>query len=150
MSAVPASLVCQRIREQVSLELDGELSQLERRMLSSHLSRCADCGTYADEVTMFTDALRSAPLEALERPVVLRRPRRHVAARLQVGVAAALAFAAFGLGSQLATSGSQSPSLSRFDRTPNLSPPPSVLEKEQAILNVVRPGLTLPPPGSVL
>ncbi|MGH3132326.1 MAG: zf-HC2 domain-containing protein [Gaiellaceae bacterium] len=93
------------MREQVSLQLDGELSQLERRMLSAHLARCADCREYADDVAAFTDKLRYAPLERLERPVVVRMPRRVSTARLQAGIAAAFAFAALGLGSQLAQSG---------------------------------------------
>lgn len=105
MTAVRPSLVCQRVREQVSLQLDDELSQLERRMLASHLARCAVCEAYAAEVTTFTEALRSAPPVVLERPVVVQRPRRLTGVRLQAGVAAALAFAALGLGSQLATSG---------------------------------------------
>ena len=43
MSAVYPLSVCARVREQVSLELDGELSQLEQRMLAAHLERCAAC-----------------------------------------------------------------------------------------------------------
>jgi anti-sigma factor RsiW len=142
--------VCQRVREQVSLQLDNELSQLEVRMLDAHLARCADCHAYAEDVRGFTHELRSAPPEVLGRPVVIERRRRYVAARLQIGVAAALAFAALGLGSQLAATEPSSPSLSRFEGKPNLSPSMAVLEKEQAILSVVKPGRTLPPPGSVL
>ena len=102
MSAVPSSSSCQRVREQVSLLLDDELSQLERRMLGAHLRRCADCSAYADEVTTFTDQIRYAPMESLSRQIVVQRRRRIPAMRLQAGVAAALAFAALGLGSQLA------------------------------------------------
>lgn len=135
MNAVPAPPVCQRIREQLSLELDGELSQLEQRMLTSHLSRCVECSAYADELTTFTDALRSAPLEELERPVVLPRPRRQIAARLQVGVAAGLAFVALGLGTQLSLGPSSDfadfESVSRF---PSLSE----LEREVAMIEALR------------
>lgn len=151
MSAVRPSVVCKRVREQVSLQLDGELSELERRMLESHLARCTECHAYAADVRMLTEQIRSAPLEALERPVVVRRQRILTIARLQVGIAAGLAVAALGLGSQLAVSSeSQRPSLARFEGRANLSPPASVLEREQAILDVVRPGVTLPSPGSVL
>jgi predicted anti-sigma-YlaC factor YlaD len=86
----------------VSLLLDDELSQLERRMLDAHLRRCPDCSAYADDVTTFTDQIRFAPMETLSRQVVVQRRRRIPAMRLQAGVAAALAFAALGLGSQLA------------------------------------------------
>jgi anti-sigma factor RsiW len=151
MTAVRPSLVCRRVREQVSLQLDNELSQLERRMLDAHLTRCSECALYADDVRRFTGEIREAPLEPLRRPVVVERRGRYVAARLQIGVAAALAFAALGLGTQLASSTeSGDASLSRFEGAPNLSPPPAVLEREQAILQVVKPGTPLPRPGTVL
>jgi len=150
MSAVRPSVVCERVRAQVSLQLDDELSQLERRMLAAHLERCGDCRSYADEVSAFTRTLREAPLESLESPLVIRRARRPSIARLQIGVAAGLVVAVLGAVSQFTASDSQSPSLSRFEGAQNLSPPSAVLEREQAILQVVRPGITLPPPGSVL
>jgi predicted anti-sigma-YlaC factor YlaD len=151
MTAVHPSLVCGRVREQVSLQLDNELSELERRMLDAHLARCADCAAYADDVRTFTVELREAPLLALERPVAVTRRGRYVAARLQLGVAAALALAALGLGTQVASStDSGDTSLSRYEGTPNLSPSRAVLDREQAILQVVKPGRPLPPPGSVL
>jgi predicted anti-sigma-YlaC factor YlaD len=96
VSAVPQSLVCIRVREQVSLELDGELSQLERRMLEGHLARCADCGAYADDVKKFTTELRTAPLEPIRRPVIVHCPRRISLARAQVGLAAAVMIAVVG------------------------------------------------------
>jgi predicted anti-sigma-YlaC factor YlaD len=151
MTSVLPSLVCRRVREQVSLQLDNELSELERRMLDAHLARCAECDAYADDVRTFTRDLREAPLLAPGRTVDIARRGRYVAARLQIGVAAALAFAALGLGTQLAASTeSGDTSLSRFEGSPNLSPPRSVLEREQAILQVVKPGTPLPRPGSVL
>ena len=151
MKAIPASVVCDRVRAQVSLELDGELSQLERRMLSAHLARCAHCAEYAADVRELTERIRCEPLVAMERPVVVRSGRVLTTARLQIGVAAAFALAALGLGTQLATPPeSQGPSLARFESRPSLSPPRSVVEQEQAILRVVRVGRTLPPPGSVI
>ena len=151
MSAVYPHSVCTRVREQVSLGLDGELSQLEQRMLDGHLDRCAACATYADDVRDLTERIRSAPLHTMRRPVVVRRTRHISTARVQVGIAAAFALAALGLGTQLA-SGPESAqsSLSRYDGVPSLSPPSSVLDKEQAILRVVKAGRGLPPPGSVL
>jgi len=87
------SLVCDRVRAQISVALDGELSQLERAMLSSHLERCSDCQTYEADVTAFTGALREAPLEPMGRPIVIQRRRRLVTTRVQVGAAAAVAVA---------------------------------------------------------
>ena len=129
MSAVRPSVICERVRAQVSHQLDDELSQLERRMLAAHLERCSDCRSYADEVFAFTRTLREAPLESLERPLVLRRPRRASIGRLQVGVAAGLAVAILGAASQFAASETQSPSLARFEGARNLSPPGAVLER---------------------
>jgi len=150
MTAVYPHSVCARVREQVSLELDGELSQLEQRMLEAHLERCGACATYADDVRDVTERIRSAPLHTPRRPVVVRRKRHISTTRIQVGVAAAFALAALGLGTQLAASPTRDGTLARFDGQPDLSPPRSVLEREQAILRVVKAGRGLPPPGSVL
>jgi anti-sigma factor RsiW len=150
VKAVSTSVVCERVRAQVSLELDGELSQLEQRMLNMHLERCADCAEYAHEVRDLTERIRSAPAAMLRRPVVVRRRRAVTTTRIQIGVAAALALAALGLGAELAATPSQGGSLARFEGQPNLSPPQSVLDREQAILRVVRVGRPLPSPGSVI
>jgi anti-sigma factor RsiW len=126
-----SSLVCTRTREQVSLQLDDELSQLERRMLVAHLARCAECRAFSDDLTAVTEKLRYAPFEKLERPIVIRAPRRISAIRLQTGIAAALAFAALGIGTHVASSGPSSdlsayPTVTRF-------PTQAELERELAI-----------------
>ena len=152
MSAAYLQTVCARVREQVSLELDGELSQLEQRMLGTHLERCARCEAYAADVRDVTERIRTrAARRAGSARSSFAGAARLTAMRLQVGVAAAFALAALGLGTQLAMSTEpQSGSLARFEGRPNLNPPRSVLEQEQAILRVVRPGRTLPPRGSVI
>ena len=151
MSAVYPQVVCTRVREQVSLELDSELSQLEQRMLAAHLERCAECAVYAADVRHLTERIRSAPLHTMRRPVVVRRHRSLAATRLQIGAAAALALAALGLGTELAvTPDAPQGSLARFEGRPNLSPPRSVYEQEQAILRVVKVGRPLPSPGSAI
>jgi anti-sigma factor RsiW len=151
MRAESASVVCDRVRAQVSLELDGELSQLEQRMLTAHLERCAECARYAEDVRDLTRRIRSAPLAQMQRPVVVRRRRPITTTRIQIGVAAALALAALGLGTELAAvPASQNGSFARFDGKPSLSPPRSVVEREEAILRVVRVGRGLPSPGSVI
>lgn len=100
---VPARhpVACERVRGQVSLEVDGELSQLERAMLAAHLARCSACRAYAADVKAFTRALRAAPMERIEIPVVVRRPRRVPAVRLPAGIAAVLALAFVGVASQV-------------------------------------------------
>lgn len=130
--------------------VDGELSELERRMLASHLERCQACATYATGVSTITELIRTAPLESPAQPVAVRGRRRLATTRIQIGVAAAFALVALGLGAQVASFESSGPSLAKYEKVPDLSPPPVVLEREQAILKVVRPGTTLPPPGSVL
>ena len=149
MSVAYPQTVCSRVREQVSLELDGELSQLEQRMLGTHLERCPRCAAYAADVRDVTERIRNAPRAVMQRPVVVRRRRPLTTVRLQVGVAAAFALAALGLGTQLASTDSQG-SLARYEGQPALNPPRSVFEHEQAILRVVRAGRTLPPRGSVI
>ena len=119
----------------MSLQLDDELSQLERRMLAAHLARCPDCHEFAEEIVAFTEELRNAPLEVLERPVVVRRARRRLAAvRLQAGVAAALAFAALGLGTPARHAPARAPT-SRSPRLPSRAiPTQAELQREAAIL----------------
>jgi anti-sigma factor RsiW len=88
--------VCERVRAQVSFELDGELSELERRMLDAHLARCPTCQTYSADVTSFTTQLRNAPLEPVGRSVQVHRPGHASLARVHVGLAAAVAIAVVG------------------------------------------------------
>ena len=122
MSAAQQSVFCDRVRAQVSLELDGELSQLERRMLDGHLARCADCRVFADGVRTFTTELRAAPLEMISRPVVMRLPRRFSPASGQVGLAAAVAIAVVGSVLQLGLPGTQAPpSIEKPSRFPTLA-----------------------------
>lgn len=150
VSAAYPQTVCVRVREQVSLELDGELSQLEQRMLGTHLERCPRCAAYASNVRDFTERMRAAPHALMQRPVVVRRRSPLTTVRLQAGVAAAFALAALGLATQLAVSPAESSSLARFEGRPTLSPPRTAVEQEQAILRVVKAGRPLPPRGSVL
>jgi predicted anti-sigma-YlaC factor YlaD len=92
---------CERARRWASAELDGELSSFERALLHDHLGRCADCRHFTDSVGGLTLALRAAPPEPFEG-VVITRPRRHLHVPL-TKVAAAVAVAAIGLGSLLAS-----------------------------------------------
>ena len=86
------SHACDRARAWVSLELDGELSQLERSLLDSHLSGCAVCRAFKVDAVSATAELRAAPLERLERPIMLPS-RRRLAFRPLEAAAAVLAVA---------------------------------------------------------
>jgi predicted anti-sigma-YlaC factor YlaD len=98
---VPAQ--CERTRQWVSAELDGRLSEFEHALLNAHLDSCPACSGYRASVRRFTDELRSAPPEQLEQPVQIARLRRRMPFRI-APAAAALAVAAVGLGSILASS----------------------------------------------
>jgi anti-sigma factor RsiW len=79
---------CDRTRERVSLELDGELSPHELSLLERHLTGCPDCAAFASNVARCADLLRSAPLE---QPPAFMLSRRRPALRLSVGVGATIA-----------------------------------------------------------
>lgn len=147
-----SSLVCERVRAQISVGLDGELSQLERAMLGSHVTRCASCRAYETSVRAVTDALRSAPLEEIERTIVVPRRRRQlVTTRMQVGAAAAAAIAAL-IGSSELLRGEQIRIQPVFlpDRGQVKYPTQQQLTREQAILKRARVGRPVQIQGEVL
>jgi predicted anti-sigma-YlaC factor YlaD len=108
MTVVPRSVTCDRVRSQISLRLDGELSQLESRMVDAHVLRCPECRAFETGAVLVTEQLRAAPLEPLTQPVVVRRPARTWVARAQLGMAAALALVFFGAAAQIADRQSKS------------------------------------------
>lgn len=103
MRTARSSVTCDRVRAQVSLQLDGELSVLEQRMMEAHIVRCAECRTYAQDVVAATTLLREAPLEPVPYPIVVHRPRRVSLVRMQAGAAAAIAVAMLGAAIQFAS-----------------------------------------------
>jgi predicted anti-sigma-YlaC factor YlaD len=97
--APPSRFVCDRVRNEVSLELDGELSQLARAMVESHLRRCAACRSFRDDLVSFTQEIREAPLEKYSgRPLAVPRRKRVYADALTVASVAASIAVALGLG----------------------------------------------------
>jgi anti-sigma factor RsiW len=85
----------------VSLELDGELSELGRVRLRAHLDACPDCAAYARGAAAATTALRTEPLEQPTRAIELPRRRRSLTRVLQLAAATLAVGAAVGLGSFL-------------------------------------------------
>src|SRR5262245_1876100 len=83
--------MCERAREWASLQLDSELSELERSMLRAHTRRCSACAEYVLEIDAITEKLRRARLEPVPHQVVLplRRSFGWVNRALQAGVATA-------------------------------------------------------------
>jgi predicted anti-sigma-YlaC factor YlaD len=92
MASTATSLFCERARTQLSARVDGELTELEDAELRRHLAVCASCRAYETEVSAFSRMLRTAELDAPEFPIFVPRTRR-VAARIQVGAAAAAVLA---------------------------------------------------------
>jgi anti-sigma factor RsiW len=130
------SVACERVRSQVSLELDGELSQLERAMMAAHLLRCGECRSFRTETTGFTRILRRAPFELLSRPVWVRRQRRLSIARFHGAVAAAMALAVVGVSTQIAQQAGERPSNAQVVSFPTQDE----LEREVALLEVAAGG----------
>jgi predicted anti-sigma-YlaC factor YlaD len=89
---------CERARFLVSLDLDGELSELERVALAAHVGTCVDCRAFAAAAEGFTAALRDAPLLAAPSFSGPKRSRVRVRPPL-VAVAAAVVAIAVGAGS---------------------------------------------------
>lgn len=96
---------CDRARLWVSLALDDELSEFERRLLDAHLERCADCREYDCGVRTMTVALRSEPLVVGERQVALPRRRPALGVTRIAASAAAAALVAVGVTGFFAVSG---------------------------------------------
>lgn len=91
---VPGQL-CARARFWASLQIDGELSELETALFDAHLARCAECREIAAGFAAGADLLREAPLERIA-PVAVshaRSPRRLLVAAAIAAVVAAGAVA---------------------------------------------------------
>jgi anti-sigma factor RsiW len=85
-----------------ALAPDGELSELERKLLDAHVERCAACAHFKTEVACVAAELRAASLHPLPQPVSVPVWRRRQAyARMRtVGAAAAVAVMAIGVASR--------------------------------------------------
>lgn len=132
------------MREQVSLRLDDELSQLEERMLDAHLLRCADCRMFEQSVGDFTDRLRTAPLQSPRQPILVRRARRVSIGAAQLSAAAALAVAVLGMLSQVDMPSTQDPAAR--STTANLFKTSWQPDRELANIDTRLPGTNRPGP----
>jgi predicted anti-sigma-YlaC factor YlaD len=136
MRTYPSRVDCERARPWAALAPDGELSELERRLLDSHLAQCGACRAFFADVAATTRALRTAEYEALAEPVsVLAWRRRERYARLRaVAASAAVAVMALGLASRapLATTERNSTAL------PRITDFSESLQREAAQLRAVR------------
>jgi predicted anti-sigma-YlaC factor YlaD len=85
-----ASSVCQRAREQISAQLDGELDQTGKIRLRFHLATCDDCRRFRSELVSITVRLRGAEPETVR---AYSHPRRWAHLNLTASAAATLAVA---------------------------------------------------------
>lgn len=112
---------CEFAREQISLHLDGELSELEQVALDGHLTSCARCRAYHASAADVSTQLRSAPLEQPEFPFVLpHRSRVRVPLHaVQVAAAAAVVAVVGFTGAGLTAGGERSVSLTAANTFPD-------------------------------
>jgi predicted anti-sigma-YlaC factor YlaD len=102
MSTYPRGVLCERARSWAALAPDGELAELERKLLGAHLARCGACSLFAAEIATIAAELRDAELQPLPRPITLpvwHRRRAYTSIRA-VGAAAAVAVMALGIASR--------------------------------------------------
>lgn len=89
---------CMRAREGASARVDGALEELESVWLDGHLSRCADCCTFAGQVAATAAVLRAAPLDPAPTGLFVSGRRRvavpvaAVAATIAIAVTAGTSF----------------------------------------------------------
>ena len=93
-------VLCDRARAWAALAPDGELSELEQKLLDAHLSRCVACEVFAADVLALAGTLRRDELVPLSHPLAIsawRRRRTHYGRLRAVGAAAAVALMAIGI-----------------------------------------------------
>ncbi|HVM17743.1 MAG TPA: zf-HC2 domain-containing protein [Gaiellaceae bacterium] len=138
---------CERTRAYVSLRLDGELAELEQRMLDAHLPACSACSAYADDVAAATRAVRATPLAQLRRPLAPRVRRARPVRVHHVAAVAAGVLVVVGAGTAVDRGGDVT---RRQTASPLAWPTPkrylsdAALREEQSLLALTKPGSPLP------
>ncbi len=101
---------CEAVRETISAELDGEVSEIESAFARRHRAACADCEQFALSVAHTTEVLRLAPAVEPSRRLI-PAPARVVSRGLAMaGFAAAMVVAAV-LGAGLASRANHEPAV---------------------------------------
>jgi predicted anti-sigma-YlaC factor YlaD len=85
---------CSRARESLSVQLDGELPELELDRLETHLRICPECSSWAGQVRDITQQLRGAALDVPAESFVLPQRSRRWAVSSAVALASAAAVVA--------------------------------------------------------
>jgi anti-sigma factor RsiW len=102
MGVKPIDPLCERTRAWASLELDGELSELEGVLFHEHVRGCEDCATAVDDLRRIAAIVRATPLaepsrRGFEFPARVVQPQTRPLAVRALVAAAVIALAA-GLG----------------------------------------------------
>ena len=98
----PIDPLCERTRAWASLELDGELSELEGVLFHEHVRGCEECAAVVDDLRRIAAIVRATPLaepsrRGFELPARVAVPRTRPLA-VRALVAAAVIVLAAGLG----------------------------------------------------
>jgi hypothetical protein len=88
---------CVRAREDASVRLDGELTELEAARLRAHLDGCAECSEFAAGIERLVAALRDASLEQTAIGSWQRKPQPHTIRLAAVAAVLAVLVTAAGL-----------------------------------------------------
>ena len=122
MTGLLTGVPCERASNWAALAPDGELSELERRLLEAHVARCGPCSRFAAQVAAVAGALRAAAPQLLSQPVSIPAwRRRSVHARLRaVGAAAAVAVMAVGVAARAPLPTGDSQTYQTFNPAPVL------------------------------
>lgn len=103
---------CDRARSWASLELDGELSQIERVRLAAHLRGCSACAEVASDMRAVATLLREAPVERPARsfvPPARRRLRMPASTAFRLAAVTGITVLAGSLGVLAGTFGASRP-----------------------------------------
>jgi predicted anti-sigma-YlaC factor YlaD len=99
---------CEQARLWASLDVDAELSELERARLDAHLEACPGCRRYARELADLAAQMRAAPPSEPSALVWMRQRRQTGPRRWQLALSAAAVVAALfagGLAGRLRSAG---------------------------------------------
>ena len=70
----PIDPLCERTRAWASLELDGELSELEGVLFYEHVRGCEECAAAVDDLRRIGAIVRATPLAEPSRAASSSRP----------------------------------------------------------------------------
>ncbi len=61
---------CEKVKELISQQIDGELSELDEKRLAEHLSVCSSCSAYQKDLNYIHEKLLQLPTVSIEKSIV--------------------------------------------------------------------------------